>query len=111
MMFEEFVKRCVERHIPEPTIEAYTDIIEPVYNYHPVFDGNFAKDRCADLYAAGGIGLFRIMREQAEQAKLEEQRVEELRHEFEKIARQYETACASMKACRESVRNEWRCAE
>ena len=109
MMYEEFVKRCEARNVKEPTIDQYHDIIEPVYNYHPSLDVMFGKDRCADLYAAGGLGIFRLMREQAENAKQEEKRISELRSEFERVSKEYETALAVMKASRELIRTEWGC--
>ena len=106
MMYSEFSDRCKERGILPPSIEAYTDIIEPVYNYHPLFDGNFAKDRAAELYVAGGLYVFRLMREDAETAKQNEDHIRELRHTYESMRTEYEGAMAGNDMWRESIRKD-----
>ena len=131
MMYDEFTKRCDNLGIARPTFYEYSNIIEPVYNYHPVFDGNFAKDRCAEIYKVGGLGVFLAMREDADAAKELELECQNLHNKFGEAVRNVEIklrelddakkaedeACRSMReayeemrAFRESVRNLWRCA-
>ena len=131
MMYEEFTKRCDNLGIARPTYDEYSNIIEPVYNYHPVFDGNFAKDRCAEIYKVGGLGVFLDMSNVAEEAKQMEVKCQNLHDKFGEAVRNVEIklrelddakkaedeACRlmheaneEMRAFRESVRNLWRCA-
>ena len=131
MMYGELKKRCENLGIHCPTYEEYTEIIEPVYNYHPAFDGMFAKDYCAEMYKNGGLGVFLAMREDADSAKELELKCQKMHNEFGKAVRNTEIklrelddakkaedeACRSMReandemrAFRESIRNLWRCA-
>lgn len=131
MMYEEFTRRCSDLGIEKPTFEEYSDVIEPIYNYHPMFDGNFAKDRCAELYKAGGLGVFLGMREDAEKAKTMEKECQKKRDAFAESVRkrvqleqqlralqkaeaaadaELQKAMGEMSAWRESVRKMWRCA-
>ena len=131
MMYDKFVRRCKDRGIAEPTYDEYSNIIEPVYNYHPVFDGNFAEDRCAEIYKIGGLGVFLAMREDADAAKELELECQKMQNKFGEAIRNAEIklrelvdaknaedeACRlmreaneEMRAFRESVRNLWRCA-
>ena len=131
MLYGEFKARCEHLEIECPTYDEYTYIIEPVYNYHPAFDGNFAKDRCAEIYKACGLGVFLDMGSVAEEAEEMELKCQELRNQFGEAVRMTEVkerelqdvkkreneaaermreADERMCAFRESVRNLWRCA-
>lgn len=131
MMYEEFARRCDDRGITRATYDEYTNIIEPVYNYHPAFDGNFAKDRCAEIYKAGGLGVFLDMTAVAEEARALEIKCQKMRNQFgdavrmteakekelqdckkqeNEAAEQMREANEEMLAFRESVRHLWRCA-
>ena len=130
-MYEEFTKRCDNLGIARPTYDEYSNIIEPVYNYHPVFDGNFAKDRCAEIYKVGGLGVFLDMSSVSEEAKQMEVKCQKMRNQFgdavrmtevkerelrevrkleDEAAEQMREADEQMKAFRESIRKLWRCA-
>ena len=130
MTYEEFARRCDDRGITRPTYDEYINIIEPVYTYHPAFDGNFAKDRCAEIYKAGGLGVFFCMSVVAEMAKEMEIKGQNLRNNLTKvvheeeakerelnsikklkneIAEQIREADEEMLAFRESVRQLWGC--
>ena len=110
-MYEEFTRRCVDLGIKSPTIDEYTEVIEPVYNYHPVFDGNFAKDRCAELYKSGGLGVFVAMREDADYAADLEREVQEKDNRAIEALKALEEAQSRMYGWRENMRKMWRNAE
>lgn len=61
MMFSEFIAKVREykemwgNKWNEPTPEEYYDLIEPVYNFHPL---QLNKDEIATLYCIGGLPLF-----------------------------------------------------
>lgn len=131
MLYGEFKARCEHLGIECPTYEEYTNIIEPVYNYHPAFDGMFAKDRAAEIYKAGGLGVFLDMGGVAEEAKEMELKCQKIRNQFgdavrmteakerelldvkkreNEAAEQMREADEQMRAFRESVRKLWRCA-
>lgn len=110
MMYDEFTSRLPEG-VKAPTFAEYTDFIEPVYNYHPVFSGVNAKDRAAELYRVGGLGIFATMRDVAEMAKDEEDRVTEQRRRAQKLLlardaakRAYEQAQAEYDSAMEDLR-------
>ena len=87
MMYEEFIGRLPE-DVKRPTFEEYTDYIEPVYTWHPIFDGNFAKDKAAKLYCAGGLGIFDAMRDTGDMAEeLNERITAQRRKSFEPLRR------------------------
>lgn len=110
MMYDEFTNRLESLGITEfPSVQDYTDTIEPVYNYHPVFDGNDAKLKAAKLYAAGGLGIFIAMRDLADFAAEREEEFNEKRRRYEAACREFEQAKAEMKEWREMIRTDWRC--
>lgn len=61
MMMSEFIAKVREyqdmwgNKWNEPTLHEYQDLIEPVYNYHPL---QLNKDEIATLYCIGGLPLF-----------------------------------------------------
>lgn len=50
-------------------------IIEKVYCYHPLFDGDNAKSKAAWLYVTFGMPIFRILLPKAEELKILEDEV------------------------------------
>ena len=85
MMYEEFAK-LAERKISEAE---YHEVVEPVYNYHPVITD---KATAAKLYDLCGLQVFRDMRPtadkiaglEAEERKINN-RINELRVRLEEI--------------------------
>ena len=69
MTYEEFTK-LARRRI---SIDEYSKIVEPVYNYHPAIPD---KETAAKLYDMCGLQVFRDMRKTADSAERfrEEQR-------------------------------------
>lgn len=110
MMYDEFVSRCEDQLVKAPPMQDYAEFIEPVYNYHPVFDVPNAKDKCAQLFAVGGLGIFTAMRDVADLAKEQEEEYMKKLHEFEKIQKSFEAARANFLEWKKMVRSEWRCA-
>lgn len=113
MMYGEFTARLDQVGVAEsdyPTIHDYAEFIEPVYTYHPVFDVANAKEKCAQLYAVGGLGIFTAMRDVADLAKEQEEEYTKKLREFEKIQIDFEAARANFLDWKKMVRNEWRCA-
>lgn len=106
MQYSEFASLCSDRGIEAPSWDAYTNIVEFVYAYHPLFDGGDRKEKCIDLYAAGGLYIFRLMREDAETAKQHEDYIRELRHKYASMRTEYEGAMAGNDMWRESIRKD-----
>jgi len=111
MMYEEFTSRLGNLGIAElPTMDEYTDIIEPVYNYHPILNTSRAKDTCAEMYSRYGIGIFKLLLPEVAQFSEMEQRILALRHQYEEAKAEYDTLNAEyIRHCQE-IRKEWRCA-
>ena len=109
MMYSEFVSHCEDHLVEAPSMQDYAEFIEPVYNYHPIFDVPNAKDKCAYLYSIGGLGIFTAMRDVADLAKEQEEEYVKKLHEFEKIQCDFEAARANFLEWKKMVRSEWRC--
>ena len=112
MMYEELTFMLTEMGVPGnklPTVDEYHDAIEPVYNYHPAFSGTFGKAKCAEIYKAGGLGVFFVMREEADDAKDLEETMRMLREKRDAAQREYDAACDHYTAYREAMMNLWRC--
>lgn len=105
MMYEEFTSRLQGHTLP--TTAEYTEIIEPVYNYHPIFEGNNAKDKCAELYRNYGLGIFRAMREVADTTARMEQKNNGLRRAADESRKSFEESNRKfLDYCRE-IREMW----
>lgn len=112
MMYEEFTSNLEKLHVPEkewPDVDLYHDIIEFVYNYHPVFDVPFCKAKIAEMYARYGLGIFYAMREAAHKAKTMEENMRKLQIEKDKIQHEYDKACESYTEYRHYMMQMWRC--
>lgn len=105
MMYEEFTSR-LEGHAL-PTIAEYTEIIEPVYNYHPALNVGNPKDKCAELYRNFGLGIFRAMREVADTTACMEQENNRLRRAADEARKSFEESNRKyLDYCRE-IREMW----
>lgn len=110
MMYAEFTERLAKLGVAElPTMEEYTDIIEPVYNYHPILNTSRAKDACAEMYSRYGIGIFKVLLPEVARFSEMEQRLLALRHQYEEAKAEFDHLNAEyIRTCQE-VRKEWRC--
>lgn len=111
MMYEEFARRLPNLGISEfPTAEEYTDIIEPVYNYHPVMNVPMPKDKCAEMYAHYGIGIFKALLPEVDEFAEIEHKLAQLRHQYESAKAEFDKLNAEhIRKC-QAIRKEWRCA-
>lgn len=110
MIYEEFTERLGKLGVAElPTMDEYTDIIEPVYNYHPVLNTSLAKDACAEMYSRYGIGIFKVLLPEVARFAEMEQRLLALRHQYEEAKAEFDRLNEQyIRTCQE-IRKEWRC--
>lgn len=108
MQYSEFVDLCSNRGISAPSWDAYTNIMEFVYAYHPLFEGGDRKEKCVDLYVAGGLHVFRLMREEAAEGMRREERIRELRAAMVEAYKAFEDAQDEAEMWKESVRNDYK---
>ena len=105
MMYDEFTRRL--KDVPVPTLEEYTNIIEPVYNYHPALEVPQAKDKCAELYTSCGLGIFKAMRGVADQMAELEHKMNAARHAAEESRKVYDAAQQEYNKYHNVIMAEW----
>lgn len=111
MSYWDFVKLLKDQLILEvPTMDEYAEFIEPVYEFHPVLNVPNAKEKTAQMYAFGGLGIFKVLLPEAEEfAAMEDSlrnlaiQMEEMKREYDNLSVEYHTKC-------NDKRKEWRCA-
>lgn len=95
MMFSEFIakvrgyKEMWGNKWNEPTPEEYYDLIEPVYNFHPL---QLNKDEIATLYCIGGLPLFDDLKDVAMDYQDYEDNYNEAKTAWDKAQREWEQA-------------------
>lgn len=89
MQYSEFKTSCEKRGIVAPSEFEYTNIIEPVYNWHSVFNIPEAKRLCVDLYAAYGIPAFIFLREKADEEMFKAREIAERKRLAERLSRAF----------------------
>ena len=92
-----------------PTYEEFWKYVIPVYNYHPILHVGNAKQKCYDLYAQFGLGIFKALSVESEEFEAMEESLSQLRNDYEEAKREFDNLnMAYIQKCRE-VRKEWRC--
>lgn len=86
MMHSEFNKLIHPRLVSG---EEY-NVVETVYGYHPIFEGNdsSAKQMIAELFKAGGMGLMREMLPAAQHVEQIEQELAETMTKADRLRQQ-----------------------
>lgn len=80
--FEEIIEKQIS--------DADYEVIEFVYQFHPVVSETSGKEEVAELYKSFGMVIFRDMYQRAEMAKELEEKIQVCRMELEKLTGQYE---------------------
>ena len=71
----------------EVSAEIYAEI-EYVYNFHPAIPDVGGKQKIADIFRVGGIGVIRSMRPVAEMAEKAEKEILHKRHQIAEIEKE-----------------------
>ena len=110
MTYQEFCNKCDDLGIDKPTFTEYTGKIVPVYNYHPVFDGMDAEDKCVQMFAVGGLGIFAAMRDDADYGAALESDLLEALYKLEEAQKAYREAGERLARWALKTKKDWRCA-
>lgn len=78
-------KQEFEQRIEQPISDADYELIEFVYQFHPVVSETSGKDEVAELYKSFGMPIFRDMKPRAEMAKELEEKIRKCRSELERL--------------------------
>lgn len=95
MMYSEFTRKVIEyqnmwgNKWNQPSIEEYQDLIEPVYNYHPL---QLNKDEIATLFCIGGLPLFDDLKDVAMDYQDYEDNYNEAKAAWDKAQLEWEQA-------------------
>ena len=115
MMYSEFSTLCSLHGVDAPSENEFSEVIEPVFNFHPAFDGVNSEENCAKLYATCGIGVFANMMPEAEtfekmETALREKadRMEAAFNEYTRLNDEFQKARKEMREDRETIRAMWR---
>ena len=93
-----------------PSYEEFWDFIIPIYNYHPILNVGNAKQKCYELYAKFGLGIFKALKPEADECEAMEDSLRQLRNNYEEAKWEFDNLNrAYIQMCNE-VRKEWRCA-